>query len=161
MTTVHVFITSKSYTHHGRITHFTCTSKNIILILTQFNVQATATKEFYLYLSSPFSVSAWLSASFQDTVDPRVSMFSNFGFHVKLSINYTFQWTFWWIIERRAIYLQKRIFELNYLAAKEWIANYVTRVTLQHFFNWCFTIAIPITNFGYMWRSLISICVLN
>ena len=40
----------------------------------------------------------------------------------------------WWIIETRAIYLQKRIFELNCLAAKDCIPNYVTRVSLEPFF---------------------------
>ena len=34
------------------------------------------------------------------------------------------QGTFWGNIETRTRYLQKRIFELNSLAAKEWIANY-------------------------------------
>ena len=86
MTTVHVHRTTKSQTQHGRITHFTSTSKNIILILTHFNVQAKATCEYYLYPSAPFSLSACLSASFKDTVNPPVPKFFNFGFHFKLSI---------------------------------------------------------------------------
>ena len=54
--------------------------------MTHFNVQAKATREYYLYPSAPFSVSACLSASFKDTVNPPVPKFFNFGFHFKLSI---------------------------------------------------------------------------
>ena len=42
MTMVHVYRTTISYTQYRRITHVTCTLKNIILILTQFHVQVKA-----------------------------------------------------------------------------------------------------------------------
>ena len=72
------------------------------------------------------SPSVCLCLGFQDMVDTRVLTFliifscqsKRYYFH------YNLQGTFWGNIETRTRYLQKRTFELNSLAAKEWIANY-------------------------------------
>lgn len=72
------------------------------------------------------SPSVCLCLGFQDMVDTRVLTFwiifscqtKHYYFH------YNLQGTFWGNIETRTRYLQKRTFELNSLAAKEWIANY-------------------------------------
>ena len=72
------------------------------------------------------SPSVCLCLGFKDMVDTRVLTFwiilscqtKHYYFH------YNLQGTFWGNIETRTRYLQKRIFELNSLAAKEWIANY-------------------------------------